>query len=111
MYYNGGMDRCFILRKLLHIWRISLIFINDLIYRVKIRFRTIATNAFCKFIFIYKVNDASGAMWAQGWIAVPAIYFVSLIIIGSFFVMNLILGVLSGEFSKELMSNIIISTS
>merc|ERR1711970_71957 len=40
-------------------------------------------------------------MWAKGWVAVPAIYFVSLIIIGSFFVMNLILGVLSGEFSKE----------
>ena len=46
-------------------------------------------------------------MWAQGWIAVPAIYFVSLIIIGSFFVMNLILGVLSGEFSKGLLSNMI----
>ena len=50
---------------------------------------------------LYYVNDASGSMWAQGWIAIPAIYFVSLIIIGSFFVMNLILGVLSGEFSKE----------
>jgi hypothetical protein len=56
---------------------------------------------------LYYVNDASGAMWAQGWIAVPAIYFVSLIIIGSFFVMNLILGVLSGEFSKELLSDMI----
>ena len=31
----------------------------------------------------------------------PTLYFVSLIIIGSYFVMNLILGVLSGEFSKE----------
>ncbi|CAF3545985.1 unnamed protein product [Rotaria sp. Silwood1] len=40
------------------------------------------------------MNDAIGRDWA--WI-----YFVSLIIIGSFFVMNLVLGVLSGEFSKE----------
>ena len=31
----------------------------------------------------------------------PYIFFVSLIIIGSYFVMNLVLGVLSGEFSKE----------
>ncbi|CAF3322654.1 unnamed protein product [Rotaria socialis] len=43
---------------------------------------------------LYKMNDAIGRDWA--WI-----YFVSLIIIGSFFVMNLVLGVLSGEFSKE----------
>ncbi|CAF0874259.1 unnamed protein product [Adineta steineri] len=43
---------------------------------------------------LYKMNDAIGREWA--WI-----YFVSLIIIGSFFVMNLVLGVLSGEFSKE----------
>ncbi|CDI97618.1 voltage dependent calcium channel type d subunit [Echinococcus multilocularis] len=31
----------------------------------------------------------------------PWIYFVSLILLGSFFVMNLVLGVLSGEFTKE----------
>ncbi|OPJ66280.1 voltage-dependent L-type calcium channel subunit alpha-1F-like [Patagioenas fasciata monilis] len=31
----------------------------------------------------------------------PWIYFVSLVIFGSFFVLNLVLGVLSGEFSKE----------
>ena len=31
----------------------------------------------------------------------PWLYFVSLVILGSFFVMNLVLGVLSGEFSKE----------
>ncbi|UJR26618.1 hypothetical protein I4U23_007937 [Adineta vaga] len=43
---------------------------------------------------LYRMNDAIGRDWA--WI-----YFVSLIIIGSFFVMNLVLGVLSGEFSKE----------
>ncbi|XP_076801184.1 voltage-dependent L-type calcium channel subunit alpha-1D-like isoform X4 [Clavelina lepadiformis] len=43
---------------------------------------------------LYDVNDAVGS-------SLPWIYFVSLIIIGSFFVMNLILGVLSGEFSKE----------
>ncbi|XP_070926723.1 voltage-dependent L-type calcium channel subunit alpha-1C isoform X24 [Macaca nemestrina] len=40
------------------------------------------------------VNDAVGRDW-------PWIYFVTLIIIGSFFVLNLVLGVLSGEFSKE----------
>jgi hypothetical protein len=33
--------------------------------------------------------------------ATPYFYFISLIIIGTFFVMNLVLGVLSGEFSKE----------
>ena len=48
-----------------------------------------------------QVNNAYGRLWAQGFIPVPTIYFVSLIIIGSYFVMNLILGVLSGEFSKE----------
>uniref|UniRef100_A0A8C1QGU8 Voltage-dependent L-type calcium channel subunit alpha n=1 Tax=Cyprinus carpio TaxID=7962 RepID=A0A8C1QGU8_CYPCA len=43
---------------------------------------------------LYWVNDAIG--WETPWI-----YFVSLIILGSFFVLNLVLGVLSGEFSKE----------
>lgn len=43
---------------------------------------------------MYNVNDAEGNSW-------PWIYFISLIIIGSFFVLNLVLGVLSGEFSKE----------
>nr|AEJ87267.1 voltage operated calcium channel Cav1A [Dugesia japonica] len=43
---------------------------------------------------MYWINDAQGNKW-------PWIYFVSLILLGSFFVLNLILGVLSGEFSKE----------
>ncbi|XP_076862630.1 voltage-dependent L-type calcium channel subunit alpha-1C isoform X8 [Brachyhypopomus gauderio] len=43
---------------------------------------------------LYWVNDAVGNSW-------PWLYFVTLIIIGSFFVLNLVLGVLSGEFSKE----------
>ncbi|XP_072537833.1 calcium channel, voltage-dependent, L type, alpha 1S subunit, b isoform X2 [Salminus brasiliensis] len=43
---------------------------------------------------LYWVNDAIGNEWA--WI-----YFVTLILLGSFFVLNLVLGVLSGEFSKE----------
>ncbi|KAM9102650.1 voltage-dependent L-type calcium channel subunit alpha-1D isoform 3-T3 [Sarcophilus harrisii] len=43
---------------------------------------------------IERVNDAIGWEW-------PWVYFVSLIILGSFFVLNLVLGVLSGEFSKE----------
>lgn len=43
---------------------------------------------------LYWVQDALGNSW-------PWIYFVSLVILGAFFVMNLILGVLSGEFSKE----------
>nr|QQY02566.1 voltage-dependent L-type calcium channel subunit alpha-1F [Cryptocotyle lingua] len=42
----------------------------------------------------YKITDAVGSWW-------PWIYFVTLILLGSFFVMNLVLGVLSGEFSKE----------
>ncbi|KAI5095068.1 voltage-dependent L-type calcium channel subunit alpha-1S, partial [Silurus meridionalis] len=43
---------------------------------------------------LYWVNDAIGNEW-------PWVYFVSLILLGSFFVLNLVLGVLSGEFSKE----------
>ncbi|KAG8450975.1 hypothetical protein GDO86_003308 [Hymenochirus boettgeri] len=43
---------------------------------------------------LYWVNDAIGNEW-------PWIYFVSLILLGSFFVLNLVLGVLSGEFTKE----------
>uniref|UniRef100_A0A0K0E6W3 Voltage-dependent L-type calcium channel subunit alpha n=1 Tax=Strongyloides stercoralis TaxID=6248 RepID=A0A0K0E6W3_STRER len=43
---------------------------------------------------MYWVNDAVGVEW-------PWIYFVTLVILGSFFVLNLVLGVLSGEFSKE----------
>ncbi|KAM6921515.1 LOW QUALITY PROTEIN: voltage-dependent R-type calcium channel subunit alpha-1E [Xenentodon cancila] len=43
---------------------------------------------------LYNTNDALGPMW--NWL-----YFIPLIIIGSFFVLNLVLGVLSGEFAKE----------
>lgn len=43
---------------------------------------------------MYNINDAIGNAW-------PWTYFISLVILGSFFVMNLVLGVLSGEFSKE----------
>ncbi|XP_041712697.1 dihydropyridine-sensitive L-type skeletal muscle calcium channel subunit alpha-1 isoform X4 [Coregonus clupeaformis] len=43
---------------------------------------------------LYWVNDAIGNEW-------PWLYFVTLILIGSFFVLNLVLGVLSGEFTKE----------
>uniref|UniRef100_A0A672YU41 Voltage-dependent L-type calcium channel subunit alpha n=1 Tax=Sphaeramia orbicularis TaxID=375764 RepID=A0A672YU41_9TELE len=43
---------------------------------------------------LYWVNDAIGNEW-------PWLYFVPLILIGSFFVLNLVLGVLSGEFTKE----------
>lgn len=43
---------------------------------------------------MYAIQDAMGSSWQ--WI-----YFVSMVILGAFFVMNLILGVLSGEFSKE----------
>uniref|UniRef100_A0A3P9H3E9 Voltage-dependent N-type calcium channel subunit alpha n=1 Tax=Oryzias latipes TaxID=8090 RepID=A0A3P9H3E9_ORYLA len=43
---------------------------------------------------LYDANDASGNTW--NWL-----YFIPLIIIGSFFMLNLVLGVLSGEFAKE----------
>ncbi|XP_053098399.1 calcium channel, voltage-dependent, L type, alpha 1D subunit, a isoform X3 [Pangasianodon hypophthalmus] len=43
---------------------------------------------------LYWTNDAMG-------MELPWVYFVSLVIFGSFFVLNLVLGVLSGEFSKE----------
>ncbi|XP_042565276.1 probable voltage-dependent N-type calcium channel subunit alpha-1B [Clupea harengus] len=43
---------------------------------------------------LYNANDSSGNTW--NWL-----YFVPLIIIGSFFMLNLVLGVLSGEFAKE----------
>ncbi|CAL8260249.1 unnamed protein product, partial [Gadus morhua 'NCC'] len=43
---------------------------------------------------LYWMNDAMG-------LELPWVYFVSLVVFGSFFVLNLVLGVLSGEFSKE----------
>ncbi|XP_066152799.1 muscle calcium channel subunit alpha-1 isoform X1 [Euwallacea fornicatus] len=43
---------------------------------------------------LYNIQDALGREWQWS-------YFVSMVILGAFFVMNLILGVLSGEFSKE----------
>ncbi|CAG7728468.1 unnamed protein product, partial [Allacma fusca] len=43
---------------------------------------------------LYWTNDALGS--AYNWI-----YFVPLIVLGSFFMLNLVLGVLSGEFAKE----------
>ncbi|XP_050430003.1 voltage-dependent calcium channel type A subunit alpha-1 isoform X6 [Adelges cooleyi] len=43
---------------------------------------------------LYWMNDAYGVLF--NWI-----YFVPLIILGSFFMLNLVLGVLSGEFAKE----------
>uniref|UniRef100_A0A8B9KHA2 Calcium channel, voltage-dependent, R type, alpha 1E subunit a n=1 Tax=Astyanax mexicanus TaxID=7994 RepID=A0A8B9KHA2_ASTMX len=43
---------------------------------------------------LYNANDALGPSY--NWL-----YFIPLIIIGSFFVLNLVLGVLSGEFAKE----------
>ncbi|XP_045542511.1 voltage-dependent calcium channel type A subunit alpha-1 isoform X5 [Papilio machaon] len=43
---------------------------------------------------LYWTNDALGSMF--NWI-----YFVPLIVLGSFFMLNLVLGVLSGEFAKE----------
>uniref|UniRef100_A0A8C7FE90 Calcium voltage-gated channel subunit alpha1 E n=1 Tax=Oncorhynchus kisutch TaxID=8019 RepID=A0A8C7FE90_ONCKI len=43
---------------------------------------------------LYNTNDALGPTW-------NCMYFIPLIIIGSFFVLNLVLGVLSGEFAKE----------
>ncbi|KAJ3640022.1 hypothetical protein Zmor_003343 [Zophobas morio] len=43
---------------------------------------------------LYNIQDAMGRTWQWS-------YFVSMVILGAFFVMNLILGVLSGEFSKE----------
>ncbi|XP_019734754.1 dihydropyridine-sensitive L-type skeletal muscle calcium channel subunit alpha-1-like [Hippocampus comes] len=43
---------------------------------------------------LYWVNDAIGMEW-------PWIFFTTLILVGSYFVLNLVLGVLSGEFTKE----------
>eukprot|EP00062_Callorhinchus_milii_P011414 gi/632957387/ref/XP_007894449.1/ PREDICTED: voltage-dependent N-type calcium channel subunit alpha-1B [Callorhinchus milii] len=43
---------------------------------------------------LYNANDVLGNTW--NWL-----YFIPLIIIGSFFMLNLVLGVLSGEFAKE----------
>ncbi|XP_048877532.1 voltage-dependent L-type calcium channel subunit alpha-1D-like isoform X2 [Brienomyrus brachyistius] len=48
---------------------------------------------------LYWMNDAMG-------LELPWVYFVSLVIFGSFFVLNLVLGVLSGEFSKEREKNV-----
>ncbi|NXH06174.1 CAC1S protein, partial [Loxia leucoptera] len=57
------------------------------------RWRTVPSEYF-SCISPCQVNDAMGNEW-------PWIYFVSLILLGSFFVLNLVLGVLSGEFTKE----------
>ncbi|CAJ1052910.1 voltage-dependent P/Q-type calcium channel subunit alpha-1A isoform X1 [Xyrichtys novacula] len=43
---------------------------------------------------LYHSNDVEGSAW--NWM-----YYIPLIIIGSFFMLNLVLGVLSGEFAKE----------
>ncbi|KAI5607630.1 calcium channel, voltage-dependent, L type, alpha 1S subunit, a isoform X1, partial [Silurus asotus] len=43
---------------------------------------------------LYWVNDALGMEW-------PWLYFVTLILLGSFFILNMVLGVLCGEFTKE----------
>ncbi|XP_053083088.1 dihydropyridine-sensitive L-type skeletal muscle calcium channel subunit alpha-1 isoform X2 [Pangasianodon hypophthalmus] len=43
---------------------------------------------------LYWVNDAIGMEW-------PWLYFVTLILLGSFFILNMVLGVLCGEFTKE----------
>ena len=43
---------------------------------------------------MYFANDAIGA--SMNWL-----FFMLLVIIGSFFMLNLVLGVLSGEFAKE----------
>jgi len=43
---------------------------------------------------LYWVNDAMGNSW-------PWIYFVTLVLFGTFFILNLVLGTLVGEFSKE----------
>uniref|UniRef100_A0A674N4Z0 Voltage-dependent N-type calcium channel subunit alpha n=1 Tax=Takifugu rubripes TaxID=31033 RepID=A0A674N4Z0_TAKRU len=43
---------------------------------------------------LYSTNNVAGNTW--NWL-----YFIPLIIIGSFFMLNLVLGVLSGEFAKE----------
>jgi len=43
---------------------------------------------------LYWIHDSQGSTW-------QFIYFVTMVVLGAFFVMNLILGVLSGEFSKE----------
>ena len=43
---------------------------------------------------LFQIHDSQGCTW-------QFMYFVSMVVLGAFFVMNLILGVLSGEFSKE----------
>lgn len=45
-------------------------------------------------MFLVQIQDAVGSKW-------PWVYFITLICIGSFFVLNLVLGVLSGEFTRE----------
>jgi hypothetical protein len=45
---------------------------------------------YCGWWVCEQMNDALGSSW-------PWMYFVSLIILGAFFVMNLVLGVLSGS--------------
>ena len=52
--------------------------------------------------FLSSWSNLSSITWASPITLVhcAGVYFISMVILGSFFVMNLILGVLSGEFSK-----------
>ncbi|KAG7259802.1 hypothetical protein CRUP_013806 [Coryphaenoides rupestris] len=53
---------------------------------------------------LYWVNDAIGNSW-------PWLYFVTLIIIGSFFVLNLVLGVLSGATQPQALAARLLPTA
>ena len=53
-------------------------------------------------VFLLQTNDALGSTW--NWL-----YFIPLIIIGSFFVLNLVLGVLSGYVHKPHILRVILT--
>ncbi|CAN0250551.1 unnamed protein product [Lampetra planeri] len=65
---------------------------DNILYAVLTVFQCITMEGWTD--ILYNTNDALGSTW--NWL-----YFVPLIILGSFFMLNLVLGVLSGEFAKE----------
>lgn len=65
---------------------------TTIMYYVRLIYKIINENIYCNYLL--QTNDSLGSTynWA---------YFIPLIVLGSFFMLNLVLGVLSGEFAKE----------
>ena len=79
----------YLLSKIPRLYNLQEMLPSDVTHQCVFTFNATVFNNFFEALFLLQINDATGN-------GKPWIYFVSLIILGSFFVMNLILGVLSG---------------